>query len=225
MYFIKPIDKKGYEKRHHLLSKPVGFTIFITIQIVLKKLLKDISQCEICASEMAVTPRPVVSVSQHSKIMIIGQAPGSVVHRTGIPWDDKSGENLRQWMGISSEVFYDTSQIGIVPMGFCYPGKGKTGDLPPRKECAPQWHQLLWACMTEIKLTLLIGKYAQDYYLKEKKKRTLTETVQNFNAYLPEYFVLPHPSPRNNIWMKKNEWFKVKVLPVLKNIVNDLVTQ
>lgn len=191
---------------------------------LLKKLLKEITNCTTCAKEMSVTPRPVVSVSPLSKIIIIGQAPGSVVHKTGIPWDDKSGENLRRWMGVSNDTFYDNQIMGIIPMGFCYPGKGKTGDLPPRKECAPLWHQLLFAGMNEPKLTLLIGKYAQDYYLKEKKKRTLTETVQNFNEYLPEYFVLPHPSPRNNIWMKKNEWFQVEVLPVLKKQVKNIIS-
>lgn len=189
----------------------------------MKKLLKEISLCTLCKEEMSVTPRPVVSFSAKSKILVIGQAPGSIVHRTGVPWDDKSGENLRAWMGITNNEFYNTTNIGIVPMGFCYPGKGKTGDLPPRKECAPQWHHLIMAGLTEVQLTLLIGKYAQDYYLKKTAKRNLTETVRSFHEYLPQYFVLPHPSPRNNIWMKKNTWFKSEVLPELGLRVRSII--
>ncbi|MCL4136252.1 UNVERIFIED_CONTAM: hypothetical protein GTU68_011150 [Idotea baltica] len=152
--------------------------------------------------------------------MIIGQAPGSVVHQSGIPWDDKSGKNLREWMDIDSADFYNAQKVAIMPMGFCYPGKGKTGDLAPRKECAPQWHLPILDSIKELRLTLLIGKYAQDYYLRGMAQKNLTETVRNFNAYLPNYFVLPHPSPRNNIWMKKNEWFKHEVLPVLKKEIS-----
>ncbi len=160
--------------------------------------------------------RPVCTFSKTSKIIIIGQAPGTRVHASGIPWDDKSGENLRSWMAVDSDIFYNEDRIAIVPMGFCYPGKGKSGDLPPRKECAPLWHKSILDTMNEVKLILLIGKYAQDYYLKKTAKKNLTETVRHFNDYLPKYFVLPHPSPRNNIWMKKNEWFKKEVLPTLK---------
>lgn len=154
-----------------------------------------------------------------SRIIIIGQAPGSFVHSTGIPWDDKSGDNLREWMGVNKKSFYNESKFGIVPMGFCYPGKGKTGDLPPRKECAPAWHELIFDKLKNIKLILLIGSYAQNYYLPSEKKLTLTSRVQNFQDYLPKYFILPHPSPRNNIWMKKNPWFKTEVLPALKKRV------
>lgn len=179
-------------------------------------LLREISACEICVSHLVNGVRPVVSVHPKSKIVVIGQAPGIKVHKSGVPWDDKSGENLRRWMNISSEDFYNPEKIGIIPMGFCYPGKGKTGDLPPRKECAPQWHQQLWDHMDGVELVLLIGKYAQDYYLKDQSKRTLTETVRSYQEYLPKYFVLPHPSPRNNIWQKKNSWFKEEVLPALK---------
>lgn len=160
--------------------------------------------------------RPVCTFSKTSKVIIIGQAPGTKVHASGIPWDDKSGENLRSWMALDNDVFYDEKQIAIVPMGFCYPGKGKTGDLPPRKECAPLWHESIMDSIKDVKLVLLIGKYAQDYYLQKAAKKNLTETVRHFNDYLPRYFVLPHPSPRNNIWMKKNEWFKKEVLPTLK---------
>jgi len=189
----------------------------------LSRLRKEISACRICAKHFSYEPNPVVSFSEESKIIIIGQAPGTVVHRTGIPWDDKSGENLRRWMDVGSDDFYDTQKVGIVPMGFCYPGKGKSGDLPPRKECAPEWHDRIFNLLTEPALILLVGKYAQDYYLKEKAERTLTETVKNFETYLPKYFVLPHPSPRNNIWMKKNEWFGVEVLPELKKRISSLI--
>lgn len=188
----------------------------------MKTLLKEIRACQICASALDHEPRPVLSLHKDSKIVIIGQAPGSVVHRTGIPWDDKSGENLRRWMDVDKDQFYDEKLMAIIPMGFCYPGKGKTGDLPPRKECAPAWHSLLFEHLKKVELTLLIGKYAQDYYLKGNKKN-LTDRVAQYADYLPKFFVLPHPSPRNNIWMKKNDWFKEDVLPHLKDIVGKII--
>jgi uracil-DNA glycosylase len=157
-----------------------------------------------------------VAAHPQSKIVIIGQAPGLAVHNSGIPWDDKSGDNLRNWIQVDKETFYNPEQIAIVPMGFCYPGRGKSGDLPPRKECAPLWHKSLLDQMQSVKLVLLIGKYAQDYYLGKKTERTLTETVRQFNNFLPDYFVLPHPSPRNNIWQAKNPWFGELVLPELR---------
>ena len=187
----------------------------------MKKLLQEISKCTLC-KDLPCGPNPVVTASRKSKVVIIGQAPGSIVHESGIPWDDKSGDNLRDWMGINKEQFYNTNNIAIIPMGFCYPGRGKSGDLPPRKECAPQWHQLLFNKLKEIELIMLVGKYAQDYYLGKSVRRTLTETVKNFDEYLPKYFVLPHPSPRNNIWMAKNEWFKREVIPVLKSTIGNL---
>lgn len=133
--------------------------------MILDELLHEISKCDHCASFLPLEPRPVLSADNNSKILIIGQAPGTKVHQTGIPWNDKSGENLRSWMGIDETVFYDVEKIAIIPMGFCYPGKGKSGDLAPRKDCAPKWHGLLLEHLNNIKLVLLIGKYAQDYYL------------------------------------------------------------
>lgn len=165
----------------------------------------------------------MVAASSTSKILIIGQAPGTKVHASGIPWDDASGNRLREWMDIDKELFYDSSKVAIVPMGFCYPGRGKSGDLPPRPECAPLWHDLLLNSMPQIELTLLIGTYAQQYYLKEKAYKTLTETVQHFDEFLPQYFPLPHPSPRNNIWLKRNSWFEDDLLPVFKNQIERLL--
>lgn len=167
---------------------------------------------------------PVVAAGKESKIVIIGQAPGRIVHQTGIPWNDKSGDNLRNWLGVGKDTFYDITKFALIPMGFCFPGKGKSGDLPPRPECAPQWHQQLLGQMHDPKLILLVGQYAQHYYLKEKIRDNLTETVQHFNTYLPDYFPLPHPSPRNNIWQAKNKWFGEIVLPELKQRVNDILT-
>ncbi len=155
-----------------------------------------------------------------SKILIIGHAPGRIVHETGIPWNDKSGDNLRAWMNIDKETFYDPKKIGIMPMGFCYPGTGKSGDLAPRKECAPLWHPQLLEKMNSVKLTLLLGKHAQDYYLPLEKKKNLTEKVKNYKSALPQFLPLPHPSPRNNIWMKKNPWFKEEVIPYLQKQIN-----
>lgn len=182
----------------------------------MNELLNNISNCTVCKEHLPLGPRPIVAAHPKSKIVVIGQAPGTVVHKTGIPWDDKSGENLRNWMGIVPVDFYDSKKIAIIPMGFCYPGKGKTGDLPPRKECAPLWHDALLHQLPAVELILLIGKYAQDYYLKNTAKKTLTETVKNYQNYLPKYFVLPHPSPRNNIWQAKNEWFKRLIIPELQ---------
>ena len=153
--------------------------------------------------------------SNTARILIIGQAPGTRVHQTGIPWNDPSGERLRDWMQIDDELFYNEQHIAIIPMGFCYPGKGKSGDLPPRPECAPQWHQRLLAEMPALQLTVLIGQYAQKYYL-ESGRRSLAATVQDWQACLPEHFPLPHPSPRNIRWFKNNPWFESGVLPAFR---------
>lgn len=184
----------------------------------------SIEACRICEQHLALGPRPVVRFAQNSRILVIGQAPGTKVHNSGIPWDDASGKRLRAWMRLSEEDFYNEEKIAIVPMGFCYPGRGKSGDLPPRPECAPQWHQSILDHLPKLRLTLLIGQYAQKYYLQSQRKTTLTQTVQNFEAYLPEFFPLVHPSPRNQIWMKKNPWFETRVVPKLQEIVKDCLT-
>ena len=185
----------------------------------MKKLLEDIRSCEICKDHLPLGPRPIVAGHPKSKILIIGHAPGTKVHETGIPWDDQSGKQLRKWMGVTDETFYDQTKIAQMPMGFCYPGKGKSGDLPPRPECAPQWHQQLLDQMPNLKLTILIGQYSQRYYLGNRMEKNLTTTVRNFEKYLPDYFVLPHPSPRNRFWLSKNPWFAENVLPHLKDVV------
>ena len=186
-------------------------------------LLSEIKKCTECEKFLALGPRPVLAAHKESKIVIIGQAPGLAVHKSGIPWDDKSGDNLRNWMNIEKQDFYDATHIGILPMGFCYPGKGKSGDLPPRQECASLWHDKVLSKMKQVRLTLLSGKYAQAYYLQDQAKNSLTETVKNFEEYLPHYFVLPHPSPRNNIWQAKNPWFKKDLIPQLQEKVQEIL--
>ena len=185
-------------------------------------LLTEIRACTVCEEYLPLGCRPIVSVNPHSRLMIIGQAPGTKVHQSGIPWDDASGRRLREWLGIDDDAFYDPDKIGIVPMGFCYPGRGKSGDLPPRPECAPLWHQRIWQDCTEVRLTLLIGQYAQKHYLGSERKSNLTETVRAFEHYLPRFFPLPHPSPRNAIWRSKNPWFEQEALPVLRQKVKDI---
>lgn len=187
------------------------------------KLIHEIQDCKICESSLPLGPRPVIAAHPKSKIIIIGQAPGRVVHNTNIAWNDKSGDNLRSWLGVDKSTFYNEEKIALMPMGFCFPGTGKTGDLPPRPECAPLWHNKLLAMMPEVKLILLIGQYAQNYYLGNKAKKSLTETVKYYKSYLPKYFPLPHPSPRNNIWQKKNSWFKEGVLPELEFSVKNVL--
>ncbi len=190
---------------------------------MLRKLNTEIKACAICSEHLDLGPKPVFTAHKKSKIVIVGQAPGLAAHKSGIPWNDKSGNNLRKWMNIDNNTFYDTKQIAIIPMGFCYPGKGKSGDLAPRKECAPKWHLALLNEMPNVQLILLIGKYAQDYYIKNNPYKNLTETVRNYQNFLPNYFVLPHPSPRNNIWQAKNEWFSKDVLPDLKYTIKNIL--
>lgn len=189
----------------------------------LEDLLAQVRACRICADTLQLGPRPVLRAAASARLLIVGQAPGTKVHASGIPWDDQSGKRLRQWTGIAPEVFYEESKVAIVPMGFCYPGKGKSGDLPPRPECARHWHQQLLPLLPNIELTLLVGKYAQDYFLGAAAKPTLTETVAHWPDYLPRYMPLPHPSPRNQFWLRRNPWFEQEAIPVLQQLVTQAI--
>ena len=185
----------------------------------MKKLLKEISECTICKKHLPFAPRPVLQAGPDAKIIIIGQAPGLKVQQSGKPWDDASGKKLREWLGVDDDTFYNPKKIALVPMGFCYPGKGTSGDLPPRPECAPQWHHLLLSSMKKVKLIILIGQYSQNYYLGDNAKENLTATVKAYKNYLPQYFTLPHPSPRNHFWLVKNKWFEKETIPLLQKKV------
>lgn len=194
----------------------------------LDKLLTEVRACRVCVSELPLGPNPIVRAKRSSKILIIGQAPGTKVHESGIPWNDPSGKRLREWMGINDEIFYNQTKIAIIPMGFCYPGKGKSGDLPPRKECAELWHKKLLMHLPNIKLTMLIGQYAQKYYLSDSKYYnggTVTEIVTNWKKFAPKYFPLPHPSPRNTLWLRKNSWFESKTIPQLRKQVRNAIRE
>ena len=188
----------------------------------LAALLKEVRACRACEEYLPHEPNPVLRAQLKARILVVGQAPGTKVHNTGIPWNDPSGERLRTWMHVDRDTFYDESRFAIIPVGFCYPGKGKTGDLPPRPECAPLWHGRLLALLSGIRLTLLIGRYAQEFYLQNQKS-TLTETVQCWREYAPQYLPLPHPSPRNLNWLKQNPGFERTVLPVLQARVTALL--
>ena len=167
--------------------------------------------------------QPVYSASPHSRIVIVGQAPGRVAQESGKPWNDVSGQNLRQWLNVTEEQFYDSRLFALMPMDFYYPGKGKHGDLPPRREFAEKWHSRLLDQMTEVKLTILVGVYAQKFYLAGQAKRDLTETVASYREYLPKYFPLVHPSPLNFRWRKRNPWFAGEVIPALQRVVQEVL--
>ena len=182
-------------------------------------LLQEVRACRICADHLPLGPRPVLQAGAGARILIAGQAPGSKVHASGVPFDDASGERLRRWMGVTSEQFYDPELIAILPMGFCYPGTGRSGDLPPRRECAPQWRTRLMQSMPVIELTLVLGQYAIEWHMPGRSTGNLTETVQAWRDHWPAMLPLPHPSPRNNPWLKANPWFERDVVPALKERV------
>jgi uracil-DNA glycosylase len=190
----------------------------------MKALLKEILKCKVCINDLPLGCNPVIQINPSSKILIISQAPGKRVHETGIPWNDKSGDTLRQWLNVDKTTFYNSDIFSLMPMGFCYPGKGKSGDLAPRAECAPLWHSKILEKFKTPPLILLIGQYAQRYYLKKDFKPGLTETVKKYKQFLPQYFPLPHPSPRNQYWLKVNPWFMEKTILELRKKINEKIT-
>lgn len=185
----------------------------------LAALLEEIRACRLCAAQLPLGARPVLRASASARLLVVGQAPGTRVHASGIPWDDASGKRLREWLGMDAATFYDETRVAIVPMGFCYPGTGASGDLPPRPECRRTWHPRLLPLLPDIAFTLLIGQYAQAHFLGARRKASLTETVRAWREYWPELLPLPHPSPRNVGWFKANPWFADQILPALRERV------
>lgn len=189
--------------------------------MTLENLLAEVADCSICAGSLPLGPRPVIQVGSRARILIAGQAPGRRVHESGTPFDDPSGDRLREWMGVGEREFYDPDLISILPMGFCFPGSSKSGDKPPRRECAPAWRERLLAAMPDVRLTLLLGAYAQRYHLPDAA--SVTDAVTRWREWWPTVLPLPHPSPRNRPWFKKNPWFGTDVLPVLRDRVSGLL--
>ena len=192
------------------------------MRISLSAVSREARACDTCADVLPFKPRPVFRVGRTARLLIVGQAPGRLVHETGIPWNDPSGEVLRAWLALDREAFYDTARVAIVPTGLCYPGTVNGADLPPCAQCAPLWQPRFRAALPDIRLTLLVGSYAQAFYLKERRKKTLADTVRAYREYLPEFFPLPHPSWRNLLWLKKNPWFAKEVIPALRRRVKAL---
>ncbi len=189
----------------------------------LDALLTEIRACRLCESQLPLGANPVLRAAESARLLVVGQAPGTRVHHSGIPWNDSSGIRLRHWLGIERERFYDTRDIAIVPMGFCYPGSGSSGDLPPRPECSKTWHPKLLPLLPKVQLTLLIGHYAQAYFLGAERGRTLTDTVRDWQRYLPKYLPMPHPSPRNQLWLRSNPWFEADLVPELRRRVAEVL--
>ena len=189
----------------------------------LDALLRDIRACTLCAAQLPLGPRPIVQAGAEARLLVVGQAPGTRVHASGIPWDDASGRRLREWLEVDAPTFYDAQRVALVPMGFCYPGKAGSGDAPPRPECRATWHPRLLPLLPQVGLTLLIGNHAQAYFLGNARKATSGDTVQAWRDYLPRYLPLPHPSPRNIAWFKRNPWFDGEVLPELRTRVRALL--
>jgi uracil-DNA glycosylase len=179
--------------------------------------------CTRCAPHLPLGPNPVLRVHADARLLIVGQAPGTKVHATGIPWNDPSGDRLRSWLALDRDTFYDVRRIAILPTGLCYPGRGPSGDLPPRAECAPEWHPPILARLPRIELVLLVGSYAQAFYLAARRRATLTDTVRAWREYAPRFVPLPHPSPRNTLWLRRNPWFEAEVVPALRSRVQALL--
>lgn len=187
-------------------------------------LLAEVRACTLCAAHLPYGPRPVLQIHPQARILIASQAPGRKVHESGVPFDDASGDRLREWMGLTREVFYDSRRIAILPMGLCFPGTGKSGDLPPRPECRLAWHDLLLGHLRHLEMTLVVGRYAQAYHMNEVRA-SLTETVRNWRSHWPKIVPLPHPSPRNNIWLSRNPWFEKELVPILRRRVSEILAR
>jgi len=188
----------------------------------LAALLQLVRACNIC-TDLPLGPKPILQVGSHAKILIVGQAPGRITHEKGVAFDDPSRRRLRQWLGVSSETFYNPDKISILPMGFCFPGTGKSGDLPPRPECAEAWREQLLSQFTKIEMMLIIGQYAIDWHVRDGRKVTLTQRVLEWRDKFPVQLILPHPSPRNNRWLKRNPWFEAEVIPVLQSKTQEIL--
>ena len=188
----------------------------------LPSLLSEIRACTICTPHLPLGPRPVVQLSAKARVLIAGQAPGRKVHESGVPFDDASGNRLRAWLGVTREVFYDPKQFALVPMGFCFPGTGRSGDLPPRPECAQAWREQLLGHLRQVELTLVLGQFAQTYHFG-KSSGSLTDLVKSWRSHWPHMVPLPHPSPRNNLWLRRNPWFEAELLPPLRERVSELL--
>ncbi|MDH3646572.1 MAG: uracil-DNA glycosylase family protein [Gammaproteobacteria bacterium] len=185
-------------------------------------LLAEVRACTICKADLPLGPRPVLQLHPKARILIAGQAPGRKVHESGVPFDDPSGKRLREWLGVTPEVFYDSKQIALLPMGFCFPGSGKSGDLPPRPECAPAWRDRLMAQLRHLELTVVLGRYAQTYHF-DSKGMSLTDLVKSWRSHWPQAVPLPHPSPRNNLWLRRNPWFETELVPALRKRVTAIL--
>lgn len=189
----------------------------------LHHLLTEIRACTLCTPHLPFAPRPIVQLDPSAKILVVGQAPGNKAHQSGIPFNDASGDRLRDWMGIDRTSFYDAQKIALLPMGFCFPGSGKSGDLPPRPECATTWRNRCLTQLTQVQLTLVIGQYAHAWHLKDDHLPTLTDNVKAWRSFWPSVLPLPHPSPRNNLWLKKNAWFEEEILPALQQRIRAIL--
>jgi uracil-DNA glycosylase len=190
----------------------------------LLKVLDEARACTVCASSLPLGPRPLLAADSASRVLIVGQAPGKATHEAGIPWKDRSGDRLREWLGVTTEQFYDPKKIALVPTGFCYPGSGATGDLPPRPECAPLWHPRILPLLRQVKLTIYLGSFAFSENLGGRY-RNLSEAAENFRALMPETIVLPHPSPRNGMWASQRPWFNAELLPALRERVREALAK
>ena len=189
---------------------------------IFRALLAEVRGCRLCARHLPHGVRPVLQIDPRARVLIAGQAPGRRVHESGIPFQDASGDRLREWMDVTKDVFYDASRIALLPMGFCYPGRGRSGDLPPRPECAETWRSRLLAQLPKLELTLVVGQYAQAYHLPQAGRPSLTEVVRRWQEFWPGTLPLPHPSPRNNLWLRRNPWFEAEVVPALRDRLRTL---